>query len=1384
MSTSNSSPPPDPSGSSSLPRESESEDAKSDARTEGAAEQSSASVTASNTQPSQPGVVDGSEAADVVDRGFTDDPELDETDTLSKTGTGSDDDLIRLNGGDDTVFAGLGSDTIEGGAGRDTYIVDNGPFVIADPVLTSFDDLPDVSTVVDPGGTLLFDGVTAPILFKTLEVGGSQDTGSEIPALDGGILVREPGSDGDPADLGGFATEFEESELGFFLRSLPEDGRLFIDEGTNVSGDPVWREIQQSEIVSVGSAPTPGSLRLSAGDRLNWVADQSDLTLDPTVTIGGINQPLSVWENPSADLRVELSATDLRGDDAAIVTQEGVPGSDGSTISDTIQGGLGIAGLGPNVVNDPTREAEINRGFGEFDGRSEELTVRFTDASGDAQIVANAQIFISAIDPAEGEFGTLLLFRSGELLDELTFGPFVEGVSAFEPDLILSFDDTFDTPASGFIDVSGYLFDTVILSASNSGLLRPPDQNPEDISEFYVDAIVVDPVAELPGTQAFDYFVEAPNGQASFDSQIQISDRTGEPLRLVLDDATDTFEGGNAVFTVRLEDEKGDPATSEFDTVIQLSLVDGTATQGDGISTGDFSNANSVTPTDPLIDVTIPAGVSSISVAVPVRDDGIDEESEVFFLQVVDATNQESAVIPTDIRAAAVIGNSLQADPVTTSWGIFTDNLDSPASSFAKEFTLGGTLDGEGPEPTTTTTLVRPAFTENGIPIPEQTIELGPQTGAASLGGDDLFTDETDPNLEIEITRFPEIGRLLEIDELSRSRVITEANPFVSSTSNILYEIPRASFRNNTADIDFATSPLSGVDDTGTANIVASEAGSIVNVREFSFGPTQVDTNGNALFSPLNAGETMIMRFTEDMSFLIFQGAFNGNFRNEPFAQNWAEIVFLKDGEVVEAGTIGSNALAQVAASNPGGSIPEIDFLPETLDLGINDIPLFSFSGFVFDEVRFTAGPTVPGLIGNRSEFSFFDLYAAGEVEAFEYRVVDRDTNRVSDPEVVTIQHPVPDLPQNSAEVTNASLDDEDVLAFSTTALDPGGVPTLSDVLPETVSVTVDDQGDGTVNKLNSGTTDDVSSVQNFVAAEEAGQQDSIRLTTSVSDAADITGISNDAAGTFTVASDGSIIVFGPTEDQTFSDVLALDIAGTFNITSGDESGQVGDISFENFEIISFDFMVCFLRGTRIRTPFGERRIETLREGELVDTVDAGPRPVRWVGSTAVLGRGKNAPIRFKANSIGNKADLYLSPNHRVALNHPLVELHFGAPTVLLPAKAFVNGRTVTRVQSGRVEYFHLLLENHHVVFAEGAECESLFFGDMAERTLFEAHRAELIRRRFGQIETWKDRASQSSFVCLTVNESKMLLSSIAAVTRGQRDVPKTPARSMAPFVH
>ena len=153
----------------------------------------------------------------------------------------------------------------------------------------------------------------------------------------------------------------------------------------------------------------------------------------------------------------------------------------------------------------------------------------------------------------------------------------------------------------------------------------------------------------------------------------------------------------------------------------------------------------------------------------------------------------------------------------------------------------------------------------------------------------------------------------------------------------------------------------------------------------------------------------------------------------------------------------------------------------------------------------------------------------------------------------------------------------------------------LGTTAPYTINVEVDDQGDGTVVKDGVG-TDAVESVESFVAGEAVDEIDEITITptTGVGFTTDqIAGIDTDAedgqtAGTFTPF-DGTAIAFGPDKPLKYDDIIngigdGTFAKGEFQITSGDESGSVGGISFENFETINFA-VVCFARGTQIKNP-------------------------------------------------------------------------------------------------------------------------------------------------------------------------------------------------------
>lgn len=138
----------------------------------------------------------------------------------------------------------------------------------------------------------------------------------------------------------------------------------------------------------------------------------------------------------------------------------------------------------------------------------------------------------------------------------------------------------------------------------------------------------------------------------------------------------------------------------------------------------------------------------------------------------------------------------------------------------------------------------------------------------------------------------------------------------------------------------------------------------------------------------------------------------------------------------------------------------------------------------------------------------------------------------------------------------------------------------------------------------------------------------------------------------------------------------------------------------------------CFTPGTRILTPKGHRRVETLVPGDLVITQDHGERPVRWIGQRKVDGTGKHAPILFPKRAIGNRRPLLVSPQHRILLTGWRAQLHFGEDEILVAACHLVDGHTIMTAPVPVVEYIHLMFDQHEVIFAEGVATESFHPGD------------------------------------------------------------------------
>ncbi len=155
--------------------------------------------------------------------------------------------------------------------------------------------------------------------------------------------------------------------------------------------------------------------------------------------------------------------------------------------------------------------------------------------------------------------------------------------------------------------------------------------------------------------------------------------------------------------------------------------------------------------------------------------------------------------------------------------------------------------------------------------------------------------------------------------------------------------------------------------------------------------------------------------------------------------------------------------------------------------------------------------------------------------------------------------------------------------------------------------------------------------------------------------------------------------------------------------------------------------VICFTPGTRIRTPDGARLIESLHEGDLIQTKDNGVQPVMWTGHRRMSGARLYAmphlrPIRFRTGALGIERpdqDLLVSPQHRMLVKGAAAQALFNVSEVLVAAEDLLNDHAIMVDQSAReVSYVHILLEAHNIVWANGLETESFHPSNTALETI------------------------------------------------------------------
>jgi hypothetical protein len=155
------------------------------------------------------------------------------------------------------------------------------------------------------------------------------------------------------------------------------------------------------------------------------------------------------------------------------------------------------------------------------------------------------------------------------------------------------------------------------------------------------------------------------------------------------------------------------------------------------------------------------------------------------------------------------------------------------------------------------------------------------------------------------------------------------------------------------------------------------------------------------------------------------------------------------------------------------------------------------------------------------------------------------------------------------------------------------------------------------------------------------------------------------------------------------------------------------EVTFANLSV--HGTVACYCPGTMILTDDGEVPVQDLGIGDWVVTASGALRPIKWIGRRAyggrfLIGQKHILPVCIKAGAIGEntpRRDLWISPHHAMYLEEVLIE-----------ARDLVNGSNVVQPDdTNAVEYFHIELDSHDVIVAEGALSET--FVDDDSRGMF-----------------------------------------------------------------
>jgi hypothetical protein len=239
--------------------------------------------------------------------------------------------------------------------------------------------------------------------------------------------------------------------------------------------------------------------------------------------------------------------------------------------------------------------------------------------------------------------------------------------------------------------------------------------------------------------------------------------------------------------------------------------------------------------------------------------------------------------------------------------------------------------------------------------------------------------------------------------------------------------------------------------------------------------------------------------------------------------------------------------------------------------------------------------------------------------------------------------------------------------------------------------------------------------------AQDGGANDSEGSATGVRDEPFVAGYNSNAQGYFSY--DGKTVT--DPFDTPAHVAAGADPGDWSNTVAGDsygyavlgESLPVTSTDLEVMNVLGYDLaaVACFAGGTQIATSDGEVPVECLLPGATLRSVFGGDARVTWVGHRRIdCSRHPTPelvwPVRIAAGAFepgSPRRDLYLSPDHAVYVS--------GA---LIPIKLLINRTTIRQIEVPSVTYYHVEVERHDVVLAEGLPAETYL--DTGNRSAFD----------------------------------------------------------------